>query len=133
MVLIIFLLSLTSFYFYLKYKVWVLLSGGNEHSSTLQYVTRFRTSCSNSYSANQNLCRRRLYEYIVKWYCIKISYRRWCYWDWYLIAGISILFSTPEHKEPNLFSFLSPLSTDVWMYMATAYLAVSLMLFLQAR
>lgn len=51
----------------------------------------------------------------------------------FMTLGISILFSHPEDKEPNLFSFLSPLSTDVWMYMATAYLAVSLMLFFQAR
>lgn len=48
-------------------------------------------------------------------------------------SGISILFRKPEEKEPDLFSFLSPLSTDVWIYMATAFLAVSIMLFLQAR
>lgn len=47
--------------------------------------------------------------------------------------GISILYRKPEEKEPDLFSFLSPLSTDVWIYMATAFLAVSIMLFLQAR
>ncbi|KAG7201434.1 hypothetical protein KM043_004194 [Ampulex compressa] len=51
----------------------------------------------------------------------------------FMNLGISILYSKPEEKEPNLFSFLSPLSTDVWIYMATAYLAVSIMLFLQAR
>ncbi|XP_032663311.1 glutamate receptor ionotropic, kainate 2-like [Odontomachus brunneus] len=51
----------------------------------------------------------------------------------FMNLGISILFSKPEEKVPNLFSFLSPLSADVWIYMATAYLAVSIMLFLQAR
>ncbi|XP_011256785.2 glutamate receptor ionotropic, kainate 2 isoform X2 [Camponotus floridanus] len=51
----------------------------------------------------------------------------------FMNLGISILFSKPEEKDPDLFSFLSPLSTDVWMYMATAYLAVSIMLFVQAR
>ncbi|EZA54693.1 glutamate receptor ionotropic, kainate 2 isoform X2 [Ooceraea biroi] len=51
----------------------------------------------------------------------------------FMNLGISILFSKPEEKVPLLFSFLSPLSVDVWMYMATAYLIVSLMLFLQAR
>ncbi|XP_066583370.1 glutamate receptor ionotropic, kainate 2-like [Prorops nasuta] len=51
----------------------------------------------------------------------------------FMNLGISILFRKAEQKEPNLFSFLSPLSTDVWMYMATAYLAVSIMLFIQAR
>ncbi|KAM0731072.1 Glutamate receptor ionotropic, kainate 2 [Formica fusca] len=51
----------------------------------------------------------------------------------FMNLGISILFAKPEEKEPNLFSFLSPLSADVWIYMATAYLGVSIMLFLQAR
>ncbi|XP_076630847.1 glutamate receptor ionotropic, kainate 2 isoform X2 [Colletes latitarsis] len=51
----------------------------------------------------------------------------------FMNLGISILFRKPEAKEPDLFSFLSPLSTDVWIYMATAFLAVSVMLFLQAR
>ncbi|XP_029168161.1 glutamate receptor ionotropic, kainate 2-like [Nylanderia fulva] len=51
----------------------------------------------------------------------------------FMTLGISILFSKPEEKKPDLFSFLSPLSTDVWIYMATAYLAISIMLFLQAR
>ncbi|XP_076280538.1 glutamate receptor ionotropic, kainate 2 [Lasioglossum baleicum] len=51
----------------------------------------------------------------------------------FMNLGISILFGKPEEKDPDLFSFLSPLSTDVWIYMATAFLAVSVMLFLQAR
>ncbi|XP_076751081.1 glutamate receptor ionotropic, kainate 2 [Xylocopa sonorina] len=51
----------------------------------------------------------------------------------FMNLGISILYRKPEEKEPDLFSFLSPLSTDVWIYMATAFLAVSVMLFLQAR
>ncbi|XP_029035806.1 glutamate receptor ionotropic, kainate 2-like [Osmia bicornis bicornis] len=51
----------------------------------------------------------------------------------FMNLGISILFRKPEEKEPDLFSFLSPLSTDVWIYMATAFLVVSIMLFLQAR
>ncbi|XP_012273732.1 glutamate receptor ionotropic, kainate 2 [Orussus abietinus] len=51
----------------------------------------------------------------------------------FMNLGISILYRKPEVKPPSLFSFLSPLSTDVWIYMATAYLGVSLMLFIQAR
>ncbi|ROT63284.1 putative glutamate receptor ionotropic, kainate 2 [Penaeus vannamei] len=47
--------------------------------------------------------------------------------------GISILYRKPTKKPPNLFSFLSPLSLDVWLYMATAYLGVSLLLFVLAR
>lgn len=50
-----------------------------------------------------------------------------------LFPGISILFSKAEKEIPKLFAFMSPLSTEVWMYMATAYLIVSLMLFFQAR
>ncbi|XP_003706416.2 glutamate receptor ionotropic, kainate 2 isoform X2 [Megachile rotundata] len=51
----------------------------------------------------------------------------------FMNLGISILYRKPEEKEPDLFSFLSPLSTHVWIYMATAFLVVSVMLFLQAR
>ncbi|XP_043279377.1 glutamate receptor ionotropic, kainate 2-like [Venturia canescens] len=51
----------------------------------------------------------------------------------FMNLGISILFAKPEEKVPELFSFLSPFSTDVWMYMATAFLAVSVMLFMLAR
>ena len=48
-------------------------------------------------------------------------------------AGVSILYKKPMKKPPNLFSFLSPLSLDVWIYMATAYLGVSVLLFVLAR
>ncbi|XP_050700937.1 glutamate receptor ionotropic, kainate 2-like isoform X2 [Eriocheir sinensis] len=47
--------------------------------------------------------------------------------------GITILYRKPTKKPPNLFSFLSPLSLGVWLYMATAYLGVSLLLFVLAR
>ncbi|KAK8388628.1 hypothetical protein O3P69_020541 [Scylla paramamosain] len=47
--------------------------------------------------------------------------------------GITILYRKPTKKPPNLFSFLSPVSLDVWLYMATAYLGVSLLLFVLAR
>ncbi len=47
--------------------------------------------------------------------------------------GITILFTKPTAKDPNLFSFLSPLSLGVWIYMATAYLAVSILLYVLAR
>merc|ERR1712165_164827 len=47
--------------------------------------------------------------------------------------GISILYKKPQKKPPDLFSFLSPLSLDVWIYTATAYLGVSTLLFILAR
>ena len=47
--------------------------------------------------------------------------------------GVTILYKKPTAKDPMLFSFLSPLSLGVWIYMATAYLAVSLLLYILAR
>lgn len=51
----------------------------------------------------------------------------------FMNLGISVLYRKPLKHSPNLFSFLSPLSFDVWLYMATAYLGVSLLLFILAR
>ncbi|XP_076391786.1 kainate-type ionotropic glutamate receptor subunit 1D isoform X3 [Megachile rotundata] len=51
----------------------------------------------------------------------------------FMNLGISILYRKPIKQPPNLFSFLSPLSLDVWIYMVTAYLGVSLLLFILAR
>ncbi|XP_073988845.1 kainate-type ionotropic glutamate receptor subunit 1D isoform X1 [Rhodnius prolixus] len=51
----------------------------------------------------------------------------------FMHLGISILYRKPIKQPPNLFSFLSPLSLDVWIYMATAYLGVSVLLFILAR
>ena len=47
--------------------------------------------------------------------------------------GISILYKKPQKKPPNLFSFLSPFSVEVWIYMCTAYLAVSLAITAMSR
>ncbi|XP_044738243.1 glutamate receptor ionotropic, kainate 2 isoform X2 [Chrysoperla carnea] len=51
----------------------------------------------------------------------------------FMNLGISILYRKPIKQPPNLFSFLSPLSLDVWIYMVTAYLGVSVLLFILAR
>ncbi|XP_071746528.1 glutamate receptor ionotropic, kainate 2 isoform X2 [Lepeophtheirus salmonis] len=51
----------------------------------------------------------------------------------FMNLGVTILFKKPKAKDPYLFSFLSPLALDVWIYMMTAYLAVSLLLFILAR
>ncbi|KAK7863966.1 hypothetical protein R5R35_000081 [Gryllus longicercus] len=51
----------------------------------------------------------------------------------FMNLGISILYKKAEKAETNLFSFLEPFSIDVWIYMATAYLGVSLLLFVLAR
>ncbi len=51
----------------------------------------------------------------------------------FMNLGVTILYKKPTAKDPNLFSFLSPLSIGVWIYMATSYLAVSLLLYILAR
>ncbi|KAG1662334.1 Glutamate receptor ionotropic, kainate 2 [Nymphon striatum] len=51
----------------------------------------------------------------------------------FMNLGISILFKKPEKPDRSLFSFLSPLSWDVWLYMLTAYLGVSIFMFIVAR
>ncbi|NP_001191543.1 glutamate receptor subunit protein GluR7 precursor [Aplysia californica] len=51
----------------------------------------------------------------------------------FLTLGITILYKRPAPKSLNLFSFLQPLSVDVWVYMIAAYLCVSFMLFVIAR
>ncbi|XP_071525539.1 LOW QUALITY PROTEIN: glutamate receptor ionotropic, kainate 2-like [Panulirus ornatus] len=51
----------------------------------------------------------------------------------FMNLGISIIYKKPQKKSPSLFSFMSPFSVDVWIYMATAYLGVSVLLFILAR
>ncbi|GIY69086.1 glutamate receptor ionotropic, kainate 2 [Caerostris extrusa] len=51
----------------------------------------------------------------------------------FMNLGISILFKKPAKKTPPLFSFFQPLSIEVWFYMGTAYLGITLYLFILAR
>nr|CAD7405464.1 unnamed protein product [Timema poppensis] len=51
----------------------------------------------------------------------------------FMNLGISILFSQLPKEPPNVFSFLKPFSFDVWLFMATAYLGVSIILFVLCR
>ncbi|XP_077485672.1 glutamate receptor ionotropic, kainate 2-like isoform X1 [Amblyomma americanum] len=51
----------------------------------------------------------------------------------FMNLGISILYRKADKKPPWLFSFLAPLSLEVWIYMSTAFLGVSLFLFVVAR
>lgn len=43
------------------------------------------------------------------------------------------MFAKPAKQPPDLFSFLSPLSVEVWVFMIAAYLGVSVLLFVLAR
>lgn len=51
----------------------------------------------------------------------------------FLNLGVTILYQKPNKKDPNLFSFMSPLSVEVWIYIVTAYLVVSLIHFTLSR
>ena len=51
----------------------------------------------------------------------------------FMNLGISILYKKPQKQPPELFSFMQPLSVDVWIYMIFAYLGVSVLLFILAR
>jgi len=51
----------------------------------------------------------------------------------YMNTGVGILYKKKPPPPQNLFSFLMPLSLDVWIYMTTAYLGVSITMFLLAR
>ena len=51
----------------------------------------------------------------------------------FMNLGISILYKKPAKQNPELFSFLSPLSWAVWGYVAVAYTGVSVMLFIVSR
>ncbi|XP_022103504.1 glutamate receptor ionotropic, kainate 1-like [Acanthaster planci] len=51
----------------------------------------------------------------------------------YMHLGITILYRSPEPQNPGVFSFLNPLSFDVWLYVVLAFFLVSITLFLLAR
>ncbi|CAG2177095.1 unnamed protein product, partial [Oppiella nova] len=51
----------------------------------------------------------------------------------FMNLGISILFKKPGLPEPELFSFLKPFKMEVWLYLASAYLGISLLLWILAR
>ncbi|XP_033635111.1 glutamate receptor ionotropic, kainate 2-like [Asterias rubens] len=51
----------------------------------------------------------------------------------YMHLGITILYRVPMPQNPGVFSFLNPLSFDIWMYVVIAFLVVALTMFLLAR
>lgn len=51
----------------------------------------------------------------------------------FMNTGISILFKKPTTKVTTLFSFLSPFSNLVWVYVLAAYVGVSAILYLVGR
>ncbi|KRT86243.1 hypothetical protein AMK59_2701 [Oryctes borbonicus] len=51
----------------------------------------------------------------------------------FMTLGISILYSKAAKKPPDLLSFMEPLSLDIWLCMATAYLVISIIIYFAAR
>lgn len=51
----------------------------------------------------------------------------------FMSLGISIMIKKPVKKRPGVFSFMSPLSKEIWMSVAFAYIGVSIVLFLVSR
>ncbi|XP_046978242.1 glutamate receptor ionotropic, kainate 2-like [Vanessa cardui] len=51
----------------------------------------------------------------------------------FMTLGISILYTKEKKVAPGMFSFLKPYTFDVWMYTATAYCVVSIVLFVCSR
>ncbi|XP_072382908.1 glutamate receptor ionotropic, kainate 2-like [Diabrotica undecimpunctata] len=51
----------------------------------------------------------------------------------FMTLGISILHKSPQKSDAKPFAFLDPFDTSVWIYSATLYLVVSIILFFIAR
>ncbi|XP_035212026.1 glutamate receptor ionotropic, kainate 2-like [Stegodyphus dumicola] len=51
----------------------------------------------------------------------------------YMNLGIGILFKLPKSMPSRLFSFMSPLAVDIWLYVLAAYALVSCCMFIVAR
>ncbi len=43
----------------------------------------------------------------------------------FLSLGISILYRIPGEQQPSLFSFMNPLSMDIWLYILVALITVT--------
>jgi hypothetical protein len=51
----------------------------------------------------------------------------------FLSLGISILYKVPTSSKPGLFSFLNPLSPEIWVYVGITFISVSLVMMVLAR
>ncbi|XP_018570639.1 glutamate receptor ionotropic, kainate 1-like isoform X2 [Anoplophora glabripennis] len=51
----------------------------------------------------------------------------------FMTLGISILYKKEEKKDINMFAFLDPFSVSVWIYTATLYLIISVVLYFISR
>ncbi|CAK9188974.1 unnamed protein product, partial [Sphagnum troendelagicum] len=51
----------------------------------------------------------------------------------FIDLGISIMIRKPEKQKPGVFSFMAPLSTEIWLCVIVSYLSVSAILFFVSR
>ncbi|XP_017849652.1 glutamate receptor ionotropic, kainate 2 isoform X2 [Drosophila busckii] len=51
----------------------------------------------------------------------------------FMNLGIAILFRKPMKEPPKLFSFMSPFSGEVWLWLGLAYMGVSISMFVLGR
>lgn len=51
----------------------------------------------------------------------------------FLSLGISIMIKKPAKKNPDIFSFMNPLSPQIWYFILLSYFAVSAMIFIVSR
>ena len=51
----------------------------------------------------------------------------------FMNLGISILFKKPADTPPDLFSFMKPFEIEVWLYVLTAFLGVTLLMYILSR
>ena len=51
----------------------------------------------------------------------------------FIDLGISVMIGKPEKQKPGVFSFMAPLSKEIWICVIISYLFVSAMLFLVSR
>ncbi|CAG2110606.1 unnamed protein product [Medioppia subpectinata] len=51
----------------------------------------------------------------------------------FMSLGISIMIKKPVKKNPGIFSFMNPLSQEIWVYIILSYIGVSVVLFLVSR
>lgn len=51
----------------------------------------------------------------------------------FMDIGVSIIIKKPQHQRPGVFSFMEPLSIEIWVCITVAYIGVSVALFVVSR
>nr|KAG5705420.1 hypothetical protein BaRGS_004547 [Batillaria attramentaria] len=51
----------------------------------------------------------------------------------FMDIGVTIIIKKPQHQRPGVFSFMEPLSIEIWVCITVAYIGVSVALFIVSR